>query len=224
MTLYFILFIRFFCFYNYALNFSLTFTIKICYNIVKCASWNGLIKSTDEDADFSEDIFVSYVINKYGRDIMGENPSTLPPKEYRIYHAFKALGEFHSCGSISGTSMPGASVRQVLPEYENLVLESYILHINNLDYSLKSKRYAYGIVHHYLTCCPLSIISDSQVLGYFNALKGVSKQTIKSKFKVLKRFLVYCFEQGFFDVDYSVLFSIYQKKKVYGHPFSLYPR
>jgi integrase len=175
--------------------------------------WNGLVKSTDKNTDFLEDISASYVTNKYGRNIMVENPSLLPPKEYRIYRAFKALEEFHSIGSISGTSMTGASVRQALPEYENSVLESYMLHIGNLGYSIKSKRYAYGTVHHYLLCCPLSIISDSQVLGYFNTMAGCSKQTIKSKLKVLKRFLVYCFEQRFLDVDYSVLFPSAKKRR-----------
>lgn len=175
--------------------------------------WNGLVKSTDKNTNFSEDISASYVTNKYGRDITGENPSILPPKEYRIYRAFRALEEFHSSGSISGTSMTGASVRQKLPEHENSVLENYMLHIDALGYSTKSKRYVYGTVHHYLICCPLSIISDNQVLGYFNTMAGYSKQTIKSTLKILKRFLVHCFEQGFLDVDYSVLFPSVKKRK-----------
>ena len=175
--------------------------------------WNGLVKSTNENTDFSEDILDSYVTNKYGRDIMGENPSILPPRDYRIYRAFKAFKEFHSTGSISGTSMAGASVRKPLQEYDNSVLESYITHIGNLGYSVNSKRCEYGIVHHYLLCCPFSVISDNQVLGYFNTMARCSKQTIKSRLKILRRFLVYCFEQGFLDVDYSVLFPSVKKMR-----------
>ena len=175
--------------------------------------WNGLVKSIDKNTEFSEDILASYVTNKYGRDIMKENPSILPPKEYHVHRAFKTLEEFHSIGSISGTSMMGASVRQALPKYENSVLESYMLHVGSLGYSIKSKRYAYGTVHHYLLCCPLSIISDSQVLGYFHTTAGCSKQTTKSRLKVLKRFLLYCFEQGFMDVNYSVLFPSAKKRR-----------
>ena len=104
--------------------------------------WNGLVKSIGKNTEFSEDILASYVTNKYGRNIMEENPSILPPKEYRVHRAFKTLEEFHSIGSISGTSMIGASVRQALPKYENSVLESYMLHVESLGYSIKSKRYA----------------------------------------------------------------------------------
>jgi len=175
--------------------------------------WNGLVKSKNKNTGFLESITANYVTNKYGRVIMEENPALLPPKEYRVYRAFKALEEFHSVGSISGTSMAGASVRQVLPEYENSVLESYMLRIGNLGYSIKSKRYAYATVHHYLFCCPLSIISDRQVLGYFNTTAGCSKQTMKSRLKVLKRFLIYCFEQAFVEVNYSVLFPSSKKRR-----------
>lgn len=175
--------------------------------------WNGLVKSTDKNTEFSKFISATYVTNKYGRGIMEENPSLLPPKEYRVYRAFQALETFHSVGSISGTSMVGASVRQALPEYENSILESYLLHIGNLGYSIKSKRYAYATVHHYLLSCPLFIISDSQVLGYFNATAGCSKQTTKSRLKVLKRFLLYCFEQGFVDANYSVLFPSSKRRR-----------
>ena len=175
--------------------------------------WNGLSKSIDKNTDFSEAISASYVTTKYACNIMGENPSILPPKEYRIYRAFKALEEFNSIGSISGTSMIGASVREVLPDYENSVLEGYMIHIGHLGYSIKSKRYEYSTVHHYLLCCPLSIIGDNQVLGYFNTIAGCSKQTIKSRFKILKRFLIYCFEQGALDIDYSALFPSAKKRR-----------
>jgi len=175
--------------------------------------WNGLARSTDEDIEFSESVVTNYVISKYGQDIMSENPSSLPPKEYRIYRAFKSLQEFYLTQSISGSSMTGASIRQVLPEYENSVLESYIQHIDGLEYSTKSKRTAYGIVHHYLLVCPLAKINDNQVLEYFKTLAGYSKETIKSKLKVLKRFLLYCLDQEFIDTDFSVLFPSSKKRR-----------
>jgi hypothetical protein len=126
--------------------------------------WNGFAKSTGKDFHYSKAIADNYVTKKYSRDIMGENPSILPPKEYRVYRAFQALHEFHSTHSILGTSMAGASVRQALPEYEKSILEYYMQYIGSLDYSTKSKRYAYATVHHYLLCCPLSTINDAQVL------------------------------------------------------------
>lgn len=188
------------------------YTKSTCYvNYVRF--WNGLSKSTDTNTDFSEAISASYVTTKYACNILKENPSTLPPKEYRIYRAFKALEEFHSTGSISGTSMSGASVRIILPEYEDSVLEGYMIHISSLGYSIKSKRYAYSTVHHYLLYCPLSIIRDNQVLEYFNTIAGCSKQTIQSRLKVLKRFLIYCFEQQILDIDYSVLFPSAKKRR-----------
>jgi integrase len=76
----------------------------------------------------------------------------------------------------------------------------------NLDYSDNNKRYTHATVHHYLLYCPLSKISDSQVLGYFDIIAGCSKRTIQSKLKVLKRFHVFCLEQGVLDIDYSVIF------------------
>ena len=168
--------------------------------------WNGFVKSTGMQSVYSKAIADVYVVKKYGRDIMRENPSILPPREYRVYRAFQALQEYHTTYSISGTSMAGASVRQALPEYENSILECYMQSICGLDYSAKSKRYAYGIVHHYLFYSPLSTISDAQVLEYFTKIVGCSKQTMKSRLKVLKRFHMFCLEKGYLDIDYSVLF------------------
>ena len=88
--------------------------------------WNGFVKSTSKDFQYSKTIADNYVSEKYGWDIMNENPSILPPKEYRVYRAFQALHEFHSTQSILGTSMAGASVRQALPEYEKSILEYYM--------------------------------------------------------------------------------------------------
>ena len=49
--------------------------------------WNGLLKSTPVGTEFTREISSSYVIGKYGRDILSEAPQALPPKEYRIYRA-----------------------------------------------------------------------------------------------------------------------------------------
>ena len=168
--------------------------------------WTGFVNSIGKDIEFSESMSDDYVARKYGQDIMGENPSILPPKEYRIYRAFLALKEYHSTRSISGTSMAGATVRRILPEHENSALEKYMQHLDNLDYSASTKRYTYATIHHHLLFCPLSTINDSQVLGYFSMIADCSKQTVKSRLKVLKGFHAFCLEQGVSSMDYSVLF------------------
>ena len=175
--------------------------------------WNGLVKSSAKDADFTKRVIADYIIGKYGRDILNGSPQTLPVKEYRVYRAFKALEEFHDSGTISGTSMTGSTVRKGLPTYENSVLESFMHHLENLGYSSKSKRTSYAIVHHYLLCCPLSSINSEQIVEHFNTIAACSKQTVKSKLKVLKRFLAYCLETNFITEDYSRLFPSAKKRR-----------
>ena len=175
--------------------------------------WNGLIKSISKDIDFSKKVSTNYIIGKYGGDILDKPPQTLPLKEYRVYRAFKALEEFNDSGIISGTSIVGATLRKGLPVHEKLVIESYIQHLKNLGYRSKSERTSYAIVHHYLFCCPLSDINDKQLLEYFNTISTGSKQTIKSKLKVLKRFLTFCLEAGFVTEDYSCLFPSAKKRR-----------
>jgi integrase len=168
--------------------------------------WNGFAKSTDKDTEYYETMSDNYIIKKYGRDIMSEDPSVLPLKEYRVYRAFHALEEFHTAQTISGTSMAGATVRRALPEYENSALEKYTQHMVELDYSANTKRYYRATVHHYLLFCPLSTISDSQVLGYFDSIAHFSKKTVKSRLKILKSFHEFCQGQGILETDYGVLF------------------
>jgi len=168
--------------------------------------WNGFAKSIGEDIDYTEAMADEYVVKKYSRNIMKENPSVLPPNEYRVYRAFHALKEFNATHTISGTSMAGSTVRQALPEHENSVLEKYLQHMIDLDYSANTKRYNYATVHHYLLFCPLSTITDNQVLGYFRMISGCAKKTIKSRLKILKSFLAFCLEQRILDADYGVLF------------------
>jgi len=175
--------------------------------------WNGFVKSIAKDTDFSKKTLTDYIIGKYGRDLLIETPQTLPLKEYRVYRAFKSLEDFHEFGAISGTSRAGSLVRMELQIHEKRVLASYIQHIENLEYSNKSRKAAYGIVHHYLLNCPLSSISDKQVLEYFATIAVGSKQTIKSKLKILKRFLAFCLEANFVFEDYSGLFPSTKKRR-----------
>ena len=168
--------------------------------------WNAFVKSTDESNEFSESLIVTYLIDKCGRNILNENHSYLPSEEYRAHRAFRSIIEFYTTATISGTSMVGASIRQILPESENLILEKYMDHVTNLDYTLKTKSVTYGIVHHYLRFCPLSTINHDQVIEYFDNFEGLSKITIQSKLAVLKRFHKYCFNQGFLNTDFGTLF------------------
>jgi integrase len=168
--------------------------------------WNGFAKTIGGDIEFSGAMSDDYVIKKYGWSIMNEDPSILPLKEYRVYRAFHALEEFHTTQTISGTSMAGATVRRTLPEQENTALEKYAQHMVELDYSANTKRYYHATVHHYLLFCPLSTISDSQVLGYFDSIAQLSKKTVKSRLKILKSFHEFCLGQGLLETDYGVLF------------------
>lgn len=175
--------------------------------------WNGFAKSAGADIEYSETISGEYVTKKYGRNIMSEDPSVLPLKEYRVYRAFQALKEFYSAQTISGTSIAGATIRQPLPEHENSVLEKYARHMIDLDYSANTRRYYYATVRHYLLFCPLSTVNDSQVLDYINSISGFSKATVKSRFKILKSFHKFCLEQGILETDYGVLFPSSKTRK-----------
>ena len=82
--------------------------------------WNGLVKSAGDNTDFSRRISINYVIGKYDRDILSQDPQMLPPKEYRIYRAFRALEEFHDLGVISGTSMAEHQFEKNCPSTKSL--------------------------------------------------------------------------------------------------------
>jgi len=168
--------------------------------------WNGFLKSNDADAEFSSQIVSDYLIRKCGRNLLLEEPSALPLKEYRIRHAFQSLSYFYNFQSMPGTSMVSAIVRIKLSEFDNLCLNSYIDHIKDLDYSQNSLKYAYNTIHNYLVAYPLADICDSHLLDYFKSLFRLSKQTARSMMKVLKLFLCYCHEKGFIGLDYSPLF------------------
>jgi len=168
--------------------------------------WNGFLKSTDADAEFDLQIISGYLIRKYGRDLLLEEPSALPLKEYRIRHAFESLIYFYNFKSMPGTSMISAVIRIKLSKFDNLCLKSYIDHLKDLDYSQNSLKYRYNTIHNYLVTNPLADICDSHLLEYFKSLSCFSKQTVRSMMKVLKRFFYYCYEMEFIGLDCSPLF------------------
>ena len=167
--------------------------------------WNGFLKSTDA-AEFSFQIVSEYLIRKYGGNLLLKGSSELPLKEYRIRHAFQSLIYFYNFQSMPGTSMASAVVRIKLSEFDNLCLNSYIDQVKGLDYSQNSLKSAYNIVHNYLVAYPLADIYDNHLLDYFKSLSSLSKQTARSRMKVLKRFLCYCHEMDFISLDCSLLF------------------
>jgi len=189
--------------------------------------WNGFLKSTDADTEFSSQIVSDYLFRKYGRTLLIEEASELPLKEYRIRHAFQSLIYFYNFQSMPGTSMASAVVRIKLFEFDNLCLTSYIDHVKDLDYSQNSLKYCYNTIHNYLVAYPLDDICDSHLLDYFKSCSRLSKQTARSKMKVLKRFLCYCLDMGFIGLDCSLLFpsnklrshteipSVYTPKEVF---------
>jgi len=168
--------------------------------------WNGLLKSTDAETEFDFQIVSDYLIRRYGRNLLLEEPSILPLKEYRVRHAFQSLIYFYNFQSMPGKSMASAVVRIKLSEFDNLCLNSYIDHVKDLDYSSNSLKYGYNTIHNYLVYYPLADICDNHLLDYFKSLSLLSKQTARSKMKVLKHFLCYCYEMGFIGLDCSLLF------------------
>lgn len=168
--------------------------------------WNGFLKSTDADAEFDFRIVIDYLIRKYSRNLLLEEPSVLPLKEYRVRHAFQSLIYFYNFQLIPAKSIASAVVRIKLPEFDDLCLNSYIDYVKDLDYSQNSLKYSYNIIHNYLVDYPLADICDSHLLDYFKSLSHFAKQTSRSMMKVLKRFLFYCHEMDFIGIDYSQLF------------------
>lgn len=168
--------------------------------------WKGLLKSTDADTEFDFQVVRDYLIRRYGRDLLLEEPSALSLKEYRVRHAFQSLNYFYNFQSMPGTSMVSAVVRIKLSEFDDLCLNSYIVYVQDLDYSQNSLKYCYNTIHNYLIYYPLAETCNSQLLDYFKSLSGLSKQTVRSKLKVLKRFLSYCHERSFISLNCSQLF------------------
>lgn len=189
--------------------------------------WNSFLRSTEAGTEFGLKIISDYLIRKYGRDLLLEEPSALPLRLYRIRHAFQSLIYFYNFKSMPGTSMASAVIRVKLSEFDNLCLNSYIDYVKDLDYSQKCLKYTYTTIHNYLVVCPLADICDSHLLDYFKSLSHLSKQTTKSMMTVLKPFLRYCYEMGFISLDCSPLFpsnklrshteipSVYTPKEVF---------
>ena len=175
--------------------------------------WNGLKKQLRPDTDYSLLGVFAYITSKFGRNLLIELPAELTLKEYRAYHAFRALDEFFNHEMIPGTSMSGASVRQILTNTSESALQKYMNHILLLDYATNSKRYAYNTVHQFLICCPIEKIQSQEILTYLNSLGGNSKETVKSVSKVLKRFLTFCKEKQILEEDYSYLFLSQKKRR-----------
>ena len=168
--------------------------------------WNGLLKSTDVYTEFSNQMISDYLTRKYGENLLLAQPANLPLKEYRIRHAFYCLIYFYNYRLIPSSSLASSTVRKDLLELDSRSLNTYISYVKDKGYSQTSLSYSYNTIHNYLVTYPLATISDSQLLDYFNTLSGCSKQTVRSKMKLLKRFLRYSYEMGFISHDCSSLF------------------
>ena len=97
--------------------------------------WNGFLKSTDAEAEFGFQLVGDYLIRRYGRNLLLDEPSEMPVKEYRIRRAFQSLIYFYNFQSMPGTSIASAVVRIKLSGLDNMCLDSYIDHVEHLDYS-----------------------------------------------------------------------------------------
>jgi site-specific recombinase XerD len=140
-------------------------------------------------------MLTDYVNKRFERNLFEISSDEMNLKEYRCYHAYQSLNFFNDFGLIPGTSMSGSSVRQRLSNTSENALKMYMDHLNQLEYSSSSKKYAYNTIHTLLISCPIDHMDDAGVLGYLRRMGSKAKSTAKSEQKVIKRFLTFAYDK-----------------------------
>lgn len=174
--------------------------------------WNRLSKSEETESVYSENQLKIYVLKTFGIDIDTACPSSLPLKDYRVFHAFTSLAEFANTQGITGTSMKGAAVRQPLTGKSQEALDLYMTYLSARGYSDSSKRYACQTVHCLLLSCPVEKAGRKDIISFLNSLGSRSKSTVNSMSKVIRRFLSFAYDEGIAEDDFSLI-VLSQKKR-----------
>lgn len=167
--------------------------------------WNSFSKAAGSGAVYETCLLTDYLLQAYGKNLLILNPESMSHNEYRRSVAFRALDCFSKIGSISGTSMSGARIRQPLTTESDHVMELFRNHLMELGYKDKPKRYSCSTVHSFLLDCPFETMDAETISKYLLNLAVKSKTTVKSEQKVLKRFLSYLWEQRLTSSDFSHL-------------------
>lgn len=174
--------------------------------------WNRLYKDVSE-TEYSFKMLTDYIDKRFERNLFEMSSDEMDLKEYRCYHAYQSLNFFNDFGSIPGTSMSGSSVRQLLSNASQNALKMYMDHLNQLEYSSNSKKYAYNTIHRLLISCPIDYIDDAGVLGYLHSMGSKAKSTAKSEQKVIKRFFSFIYDKKLTIQNFNHLILTSKKHK-----------
>ena len=176
--------------------------------------WNKFCKEEGGDANYSYSLLTAFAASTLSIDMEKASPSALSLKDYRAYHALKSLDSFASAGTIPGTSMKGAAVRQPLTSASQEAMGLYMDHLTALGYSDATMRYAKQTVHDFLYACPIECATGDGVASFLCSMGGHAKQTVSSISKTTKRFLVFAHDAGITKSDLSQ--AILSQKKRQG--------
>lgn len=167
--------------------------------------WNSFSKTVASDAIYETNLLADYLLQTYGKNLLCLTPEDMSHSEYIRFVAFRALDRFSKTGSIPGTSMSGAKIRQQLTTGSNHVMALFRNHLVELGYKNNSKKYNCNTVHSFLMNCPFETLDAESIRGYLFQLSVKSKTTVKSEQKVLRRFLSFLWKQGLTSSDFSHL-------------------
>lgn len=195
---------------QYLLNSGYTKT-TVYHNYVW--HWNSFSKTLNSNVEYDIDLLVGYITQQYSKNLLLMTPEEMSHREYIRYVAFRALDSFSKTGTILGTSMSGALVRQSLIQGSNVALHRFMEHLDELEYKPKPKKYSYNTVHSFLYRCPIETMSSEQILKYLLSLGSKAKATAKSEQKVIKRFLLFIWQNGLTDQDFGQLIVSIKKRK-----------
>ncbi len=174
--------------------------------------WNRLYKDVGE-TEYSFEMVTDYVNKRFDRNLLELSSDEMNLMEYRCCHAYQSLNFFNDFGSIPGTSMSGSSVRQSLSDASDNVLKLYMDHLNQLEYSSNSKKYAYNTIHTLLFSCPIDYMDDADILGYLQRMGIKAKSTAKSEQKVIKRFFTFAYDKKLTTQNFNHLILTSKNRK-----------
>jgi len=174
--------------------------------------WNRLCKDVSE-TEYSLKMLTDYVNERFDRNLLELSFDEMNLKEYRCCRAYLSLNSFNDFGSIPGTSLFGSSVRQLLSNASENALKLYMNHLNHLEYSSNSKKYAYNTIHRLLISCPINHMDDASVLDYLQRMGSKAKSTATSEQKVIKRFFTFAWEKKLTTQNFNHLILTNKKRK-----------
>lgn len=175
--------------------------------------WNSFLKALNDNVEYDIDLLANYITQQYGKNLLLMTPERMSHREYIRYVAFRALDSFSQTGMIPGTSMSGSLVRQSLSQGSNVALHCFMEHLDELEYKAKPKKYSNNTVHSFLYRCPIETMNSEQILNYLLSMGSKAKATAKSEQKVIKRFLLFIWQNGLTDQDFGQLIVSIKKRK-----------